>query len=199
MSVRPLVIRSGLKFQHHLPFFDMQLSDRIKASIRDVKDYPKQGIVFKDITPVLSDAQLLRDITRAFVAMWRDRKVDAVAAIEARGFIFGSILAHELQCPFIPVRKAGKLPFYTRKMDYALEYGSATIEMHTDAVQPGWNVLIHDDLLATGGTAVAAGSLIKTYNANIAGFSFLVNLGFLPGERLLLDQFGVKPEYLVTY
>jgi adenine phosphoribosyltransferase len=180
-------------------FFFMQLSDRIKASIRDVKDYPKDGILFKDITPVLSDPELVCDITRAFVAMWGGRKVDAVAAIEARGFIFGSILAHELKCPFIPVRKAGKLPYHTRKMEYALEYGSAMIEMHTDAVQPGWNVLIHDDLLATGGTAAAAGSLIKTYNASIAGFSFLVNLGFLPGEKHLHEQFGVKPEYLVTY
>jgi adenine phosphoribosyltransferase len=188
-------------FQCPTDFFyhQMLLTDKIKSAVRDVKDYPKPGIVFKDITPVLSDPLLVREITREFADLWRPKGIDAIAAVEARGFIFGSILAHELNCRFIPVRKAGKLPFTTRKQEYALEYGTACIEMHTDAIMPGWNVLIHDDLLATGGTAAAAAQMVQDFGARIAGFSFLINLGFLPGESYLLQRFGIKPDYLVTY
>jgi adenine phosphoribosyltransferase len=104
-----------------------------------------------------------------------------------------------LNCRFIPVRKAGKLPYATRAKQYDLEYGTATVEIHSDALQPGWRVLIHDDVLATGGTAGAAGELVQNFGAEIAGFSFLMNLGFLPGESNLYRRFGVKPHYLVSY
>jgi adenine phosphoribosyltransferase len=177
----------------------MILSDKIKSTIRDVVDYPTPGIVFKDITPVLSNPVLVREITKELVEQLKPLKFDAIAAIEARGFIFGSILAHELNCRFIPVRKAGKLPYKTFRQEYALEYGTACIEMHTDAIEPGWKVLVHDDLLATGGTAGAAAKLIQEFNAEVAGFSFLVNLSFLPGEKYLGERFGIKPGYLVNY
>lgn len=177
----------------------MLLTDKIKNTIRDVQDYPKPGIIFKDITPVLASPLLVREIIQAFIQQMKPVKFDAIAAVEARGFIFGAILAHELNCRFIPVRKAGKLPYHTVKQEYALEYGSSTIEMHTDAIEPGWKVLVHDDLLATGGTAGAAAQLIQNFGAEVAGFSFLVNLSFLPGEQLLTDRFGIKPRYLVTY
>jgi adenine phosphoribosyltransferase len=177
----------------------MLLTEKIKQTIRDVNDYPKPGIVFKDITPVLADPLLVREITAEFVSQLKPMELDAIAAVEARGFIFGSILAHELNCRFIPVRKTGKLPFKTVRKEYALEYGAASIEMHTDAIEPGWKVLIHDDLLATGGTAGAAAELVRDFQAEVAGFSFLINLSFLPGERLLEQRFGIKPHSLVTY
>jgi adenine phosphoribosyltransferase len=177
----------------------MILSEKIKSTIRDVADYPKPGIIFKDITPVLASPLLVREITEAFIEQVRPMRFDAIAAIEARGFIFGAILAHELNCRFIPVRKTGKLPYKTVKQEYALEYGSGSIEMHADAIQPGWKVLVHDDLLATGGTAGAAAQLIRNFDAEVAGFSFLINLGFLPGEQFLQQEFGIRPRYLVTY
>ena len=177
----------------------MSLSERISATIRNVEGYPKPGIVFKDITPVLADASLTRDIIAFMVSAYRDKAIDAVAAIEARGFILGSVLAYELGCSFVPVRKVGKLPYSTRKKRYDLEYGTAEIEIHTDAITPGSSVLIHDDLLATGGTAVAAGKLVQESGADIHTFSFLVNLGFLPGASLIEEEFSVKPDFLVRY
>jgi len=177
----------------------MQLSEKIRLTIRDVIDYPKPGIVFKDITPVLAQPGLVREIVQSMVANFKPHNIDAIAAIEARGFIFGSILAHELNCRLIPVRKAGKLPYKTRKQSYDLEYGVAAVEIHEDAIEPGWRVLMHDDLLATGGTAGAAGNLIEGLGGVVAGFSFLINLSFLPGEQNLARRFGVKPQYLVSY
>jgi len=177
----------------------MQLSERIKQTIRDVKDYPKPGIIFKDITPVLADPVLFREIVNQMVEIHRNDKIDAIAATEARGFIFGSILAHELNCRFIPVRKAGKLPYTSIRQEYSLEYGTASVEMHADAIQPGWRVLIHDDLLATGGTAGAAAELVTRLQGKVAAFSFLINLSFLPGEQNLKDRFGITPRYLVQY
>lgn len=177
----------------------MQLSEKLKQTIRDVKDYPKSGILFKDITPVLADPQLIKEIVRQMVKEFEPQRIDAVASTEARGFIFGSILAHELNCRFIPVRKAGKLPFKTRLQQYSLEYGSASIEMHIDAIRPGWRVLVHDDLLATGGTAGATADLVNGLNGIVAGFSFIINLSFLAGEQNLTNRFGLKPHYLVSY
>lgn len=177
----------------------MQFTDRIKESIRDVQDYPKQGITFKDITPLLAQPDVVREVVLQMAAEFRALGVDAVAATEARGFIFGSILAHELGCAFIPVRKAGKLPFRTQQQQYDLEYGTSVVEMHVDAVKPGWKVLVHDDLLATGGTAGATASLVQALQGSVVGFSFLINLSFLPGERKLKERFGVKTHYLVSY
>jgi adenine phosphoribosyltransferase len=177
----------------------MQLSEKIKRTIRDVKDYPKPGIVFKDITPVLADTVLRKEMVDALIQEFKFKKIDAIASTEARGFIFGSILAYELGCPFILIRKAGKLPYQTRSAEYKLEYGTAKVEMHIDAVQPGWRVLVHDDLLATGGTAAATADLIQRSQGVIAGFSFIINLSFLPGDENLQKRFGVKPHYLVNY
>jgi adenine phosphoribosyltransferase len=177
----------------------MQLSEKIKQSIRDVKDYPKPGIIFKDITPVLADPVLRKEIVESLVQEFKSQKIDAIASTEARGFIFGSILAYELGCPFILVRKAGKLPYQTRSQEYNLEYGTAKVEMHIDAVKPGWRVLVHDDLLATGGTAGATADLIQHSNGIIAGFSFLINLSFLPGAENLEKRFGAKSHFLVSY
>jgi adenine phosphoribosyltransferase len=177
----------------------MRLIDRVKSTIRDVEGYPKPGIVFKDITPVLANPSLVKDIIAEMVTRFRDKQINAVAAIEARGFILGSILAHELGCSIIPVRKAGRLPFNTRKQSYDLEYGAAEIEVHSDAVVPGSRVLVHDDLLATGGTAGAAAQLIESLGGQVAGFSFLINLSFLPGEKILHEQFGHAPDFLIKY
>ena len=163
----------------------MNLTEKIKNSIRDIKDFPQEGIVFKDITPILQDPKLCSEIVDAFVAEIKSPKPDAIACVEARGFFFGTMIAQKLQIPFIPIRKKGKLPYQTISHAYDLEYGSAIIEMHSDAIKSGWNVLIHDDLLATGGTANAAAELIKSVGANTVGFSFLVDLTFLNGQSLL--------------
>ena len=177
----------------------MPVEEKLKSLLRDVHDFPKPGIVFKDITPLLANPQAREDIVKAIARHFKSLSIDAIAAVEARGFIFGSLLAEEMNIPFVPIRKSGKLPYHKIQEEYELEYGKASIEMHTDALQPGWKVLIHDDLLATGGTAVAAGNLIKKLNGEIAGFSFLINLSFLSGEKALNDQFGIKPHYLVSY
>lgn len=157
----------------------------IKKSIRDIKDFPKPGIVFKDITPILKDQKLCTDIIDAFVKKLEGLQFDAIAGIESRGFLFGLMLANRLNVPFLPIRKAGKLPHTTIQQSYDLEYGSAIIEIHEDAFEPGARILIHDDLLATGGTVEATSQLIKKMNGVIAGFSFIVSLDFLGGEEKL--------------
>jgi adenine phosphoribosyltransferase len=130
---------------------------------------------------------------------FKEQKIDAVAAVEARGFIFGSLLAQELEVPFIPIRKSGKLPYKKISAEYSLEYGTASIEMHVDSVKPGMRILIHDDLLATGGTSTAAGNMIQQLNGIVAGYSFIINLDFLPGRKLLTERFGVVPHYLISF
>jgi adenine phosphoribosyltransferase len=177
----------------------MNLEDKVKSIVRDVKDFPKPGILFKDITPLLTKPDLVKEIAVEIARQFKDEKIDAIAAVEARGFIFGSILAQELKCAFIPMRKSGKLPYKTLKQEYALEYGTASVEVHVDAIEPGWKVLVHDDLLATGGTAGAAANLVKKLGGELTGFSFLINLSFLSGEEALYKQFGIKPQYLVSY
>lgn len=162
-----------------------KISQQIKSAIRDIPDFPKPGIIFKDITPILKDPALCENIVDAFIGQLTGVRIDAVAGIESRGFLFGLTLATKLGVPFVPVRKAGKLPFTIKQKAYKLEYGTATIELHTDAFEPGQHILIHDDLLATGGTALAASELIKEMGGVVAGFSFVVGLGFLNGRERL--------------
>lgn len=174
------------------------IADQIKAAIRDIPDFPKPGIVFKDITPILKDPVLCENILEAFVQQVRSLRIDAVAGVESRGFLFGLSLAGRLGVPFIPVRKAGKLPYTIKQKVYELEYGNATIELHTDAFSTGDHILIHDDLLATGGTVTAASELITEMGGIVAGFSFVVGLGFLQGrERIasLAEHITVLAEY----
>jgi adenine phosphoribosyltransferase len=178
--------------------FQIMLEQKIRSAIRDVADFPKPGILFKDITPILHDPVLCNEIAEAFVSSLNGRRIDAVAGIESRGFLFGFTLAAKLKVPFVLVRKAGKLPYKKKAFEYDLEYGSATIEMHEDEIKPGWNVLIHDDLLATGGTAEAAAKLITLLGGNVDGFSFLVELGFLKG-REKLSGFTPHITSLVSY
>jgi adenine phosphoribosyltransferase len=161
------------------------IEEQIKKAIRDIPDFPKPGIVFKDITPILKDTVLCENIVNAFAQRLKHTDIDVIAGVESRGFLFGLMLACKLGVPFVPVRKAGKLPYTIRQKAYELEYGSAVIEMHADAFKPGQHVLIHDDLLATGGTVSAASELIHEMGGTIAGFAFVVGLGFLNGvERI---------------
>ncbi|MBL4708717.1 MAG: adenine phosphoribosyltransferase [Flavobacteriales bacterium] len=174
------------------------IQDKIKAAIRDVKDFPKEGIIFKDITPILEDPELTKEITHVFADEARKLDVDAIMGVESRGFFWGMLIAQELNVPFIPVRKKGKLPYKTVSYKYDLEYGSAEIEVHEDVIKKGSNILIHDDLLATGGTAAAAAEIAIAQGANVSGFSFLVNLEFLNGaERLKKYSNNIKG--LVNY
>jgi adenine phosphoribosyltransferase len=163
----------------------MNLEQEIKNVIRDVPNFPKEGIIFKDITPILQQPHLCEKITEAIAENAKAHKIDAVLGIESRGFLFGMTVARLLNVPFIPIRKAGKLPYTTIREEYDLEYGSAVIEMHSDALTKGAKVMIHDDLLATGGTAVAACKLVEKAGGKVACFSFLVSLNFLDGKSRL--------------
>ena len=160
------------------------LTERLKETIRDIPDFPKEGIVFKDISPILKDASLMKAITNSF-AEGVSGKVDVVVGMESRGFIFGAPLAMSLNAAFVPARKPGKLPYKTIGVDYALEYGTNRLEMHTDAIQPGQRVLIVDDLLATGGTARATVELVRQLKGEIAGCCFVIELDFLKGAEEL--------------
>ena len=161
------------------------ISQKIKEHVRDVLDFPKPGIVFKDITPILKDPFLCDEIVEALSAQATPLHVDAIAGIESRGFLFGLALAQHLKVPFIPIRKAGKLPYKTIRQAYKLEYGEAVLEIHEDAFEKGQRVLVRDDLLATGGTVIAASALIEKSGAAIAGYSFIINLDFLNGKERL--------------
>lgn len=165
------------------------LRARLDALVRDVPDFPQHGVLFKDITPLLADAQAFRDCIAALAAPWRDVRLDAVCGIEARGFIFGAALANALALGFVPIRKAGKLPAATLGADCELEYGSARLEVHVDALVPGARVLIVDDVLATGGTLAAAGRLLDKLGAEIAGAAVVIELDFLQGRaRWTVDK-----------
>ena len=164
-----------------------ELADRLRAAIRDVPDFPRPGIIFKDITPVLGDAALFRDVTEALAAPWRTERVSHVLAIESRGFIFGAPVAQHLGAALVLLRKPKKLPFRYVSESYQLEYGADSLEMHEDAFAPGTRVLIVDDLLATGGTAAAAIRLAKRMHANVVGLSVVVDLAFLPWREKLAD------------
>jgi adenine phosphoribosyltransferase len=159
----------------------------IEAAIRNVPDFPKPGIQFYDITPVLGDARLFAGTIDLLTNDFKPGSVDAVVGIDARGFIFAAAAAIKLGAGFVPVRKKGKLPYKTHEQDYALEYGSATVAMHVDALKPGARVLLVDDLLATGGTAAAAAALVKKLGAQIVEVSFLIELKFLNGREKLKE------------
>lgn len=175
-----------------------ELENRLKAAIRAVPDFPKPGILFRDITPVLEDAALCNAAVGGFREALASQRIDAIAGIESRGFLFGMPLAMALNIPFVTVRKKGKLPWKTVSYSYDLEYGSAEVEMHVDSVKPGMRVMVHDDLLATGGTAAAAAELIKKQGGTVAAFSFLIELSFLNGMDRL-KPYGADVVSLVTY
>lgn len=170
---------------------------QLSAGIRDVPDFPQPGVLFKDITPLLADAKLLRLAVDAMEEKVGGQQVDKIVGIDARGFIFGAMLAARLGCGFIPARKKGKLPWKVKGLDYALEYGSASLELHEDSVGPGDNVLLADDLLATGGTAAAALQLIRGMGANVLGSLFFIELAFLSG-RTKVEPFG-PVQAVITY
>lgn len=174
------------------------LSERIENAIRDVADFPKKGILFKDITPILEDSLLSADIVEHLATQFKAADIDAIVGVESRGFFFGFPLAMAMKLPFIPVRKQGKLPYDTVAYAYKLEYGEAVVEMHCDVVKPGMRVLIHDDLLATGGTAMAAAELVKKQGGEVAAFSFVVELAFLKG-REKLKSFNAPVSEMVKY
>jgi len=164
------------------------IQEKLKAAIRDVPDFPKPGILFKDITPILKDAALCCEIVDAFAAKLKNVDVDVIAGIESRGFLFGLMLANKLKVPFVPIRKQGKLPFKKIAQPCELEYGSAILELHEDAIMPGQKVLIHDDLLATGGTVSAATRLVQQLDGVVAGYAFVISLDFLKGKESLKSQ-----------
>ena len=170
--------------------------DSIADRIRDVPDFPKKGILFKDITPVLSDIDTLRASVKEMAAPFVDLRIDVVVGIESRGFIFGAPIADVLNCSFVPVRKPGKLPWKTESVSYELEYGTDALEIHKDAITEGQNVLIVDDLLATGGTAEATCKLVSKLGGNIKGLSVLIELEDLNGRKRL-NQYNVHS--LVQY
>jgi len=161
------------------------LIEALKLKIRDIPDFPQKGIVFKDITPLLNDPRTFKQAIDAMAYEYLDRHIDLVVSIEARGFIIGAALGYVLNAGLIPLRKPGKLPFLTHRLAYTLEYGSAELEIHRDAITPGQRVIIVDDLLATGGTMRAAVELVKALEAEIVGVAFLVELSFLQGRQRL--------------
>ena len=157
----------------------------LRQHVRDIPDFPKPGIVFKDIMPLLGDASLLRQVVAELADFARPLEPDIILGAEARGFIFGSALAYELGVGFAAARKPGKLPYRTVRAEYALEYGTDALEIHVDAVSPGTRVLIHDDLLATGGTARAKAELVEQLGGIVVGAAFVIELAFLPGREVL--------------
>lgn len=161
------------------------LESVLKSTIRDVPDFPKPGILFKDITPVLANPALVRGITEHFAELYRNAGIDAVVGMESRGFIFGAPLALALEAAFVPARKPGKLPYERVSESYALEYGSATLDMHIDAIKPGQRVLVVDDLIATGGTAVATNKLVDRLGGKVIACCFVIELCFLDGRSVL--------------
>jgi adenine phosphoribosyltransferase len=172
-----------------------QLVSDVTAAIRDIPDFPKAGVLFKDITPMLHDPALLRRVIQWLAHPYGPGEIQAVVGMESRGFIFGGALAIELDAAFVPARKKGKLPFDTVGVEYDLEYGTATLEMHVDAVRPGDKVLICDDLLATGGTAAATCDLVRRLGAEVVACAFVVELDFLEGR----DKLDVPVRSLIRY
>jgi len=173
-----------------------KILDELKRTIRDVNNFPKAGIVFKDVTPVLLDPQLFAATVTLMTEPFRAARITRVVSIESRGFLFGAPIALDLGAGLVPIRKPGKLPAATQRVEYALEYGTDALEMHHDAVRAGDRVLVVDDVLATGGTANAAAQLVGGTGAAVAGFSFLIELDFLKGRQRLQ---GRRVEALLHY
>ena len=193
---------SEFKFQVNSTFRGPLISDKstlvdeLRRTIRDVNNFPKPGLVFKDVTPVLLDAKLFARTVQLMAEPYRDARITRVVSIESRGFLFGAPIALELGAGLVPIRKPGKLPAATQRIEYALEYGTDALEMHHDAVQPGDRVMVVDDVLATGGTANAAAQLLGGTGAAVVGFSFLIELDFLKGRQRLQ---GRRVEALLHY
>lgn len=166
---------------------DVMPTYTFESYIRDIPDFPKKGIIFKDITPLLQNAEAMRQASEALLSMLPSTDIHKVVGIESRGFIFGVLLAQQLSAGFVPIRKPGKLPAKKISEGYALEYGTDTLEIHEDAIQPGDHVLIHDDLLATGGTAEASCKLVEKLGGKIIQLSFLIELSFLKGKEKLSE------------
>jgi adenine phosphoribosyltransferase len=159
--------------------------DKLRAGVRDVPDFPKKGIVFKDITPILNNGALFKASIDVFIERCRGKKVDKIVGIDARGFLFGSVVAYELGVGFVPLRKKGRLPYKTESAKYSLEYGEAEMELHIDAITQGEQVVLIDDLLATGGTSASAATLIKKVGGELLEAIFLIELEFLRGREKL--------------
>lgn len=170
--------------------------DNVKQAIRDIPDFPKEGIIFKDITPVLQDGDIFRQAVDALAEQFADQQIDVIVGVESRGFIFASALSYKLGAGLVIVRKPGKLPYKTYQETYELEYGTDSLEIHQDAIKPGQKVLIVDDLLATGGTVKATADLLKKFDATIVGIGFLIELAFLNGKEKLQ---GYNVKSLITY
>ncbi len=166
---------------------DKVTEPEIRAAIRAIPDYPKPGIVFRDITTLLGNARVFRGVVDQLVEPWASASIDSVAGIEARGFILGGALAHQLAAGFVPIRKKGKLPHATVRVAYSLEYGLDEMEMHKDAVQPGERIILVDDLIATGGTAAAAVQLLRSLGAQVLAACFIVDLPDLGGSARLAE------------
>jgi adenine phosphoribosyltransferase len=172
------------------------LEEHLRRLIRSIPDFPKEGILFRDITTLLKDAQGFRTAVEAMSAPYKEKQVDKIVCVEARGFLLGGAMGYLLGCGVVPVRKPGKLPYETEKQDYTLEYGTACVELHKDAVEPGESVLIVDDLLATGGTARATAELVERLRGKVLAIAFLVELLGLEGRKLL-DKYDIFS--VITY
>ena len=170
----------------------------LKQHIRTVPDFPEKGIVFRDVTTLFNNAEGFAEMINRFHSYWVEYQIDAIAGIDARGFIIGGALAYKMGLPFIALRKKGKLPFETISEEYDLEYGKATLEVHKDALEPGANVLVIDDLIATGGTAAASINLIRSLGGNVAGCAFIIDLPEIGGAAKL-ELMGVKVKSLMAF
>jgi adenine phosphoribosyltransferase len=161
-------------------------ADQLRARVRDVPDFPKKGIIFKDITPILKDGALFRAAIELFLERCRGKNIDKIVGIDARGFLFGSAVAYDLGIGFVPLRKKGRLPYKTESAKYSLEYGEAEMELHIDAITPGEKIVLIDDLLATGGTSASAAALIRKVGGELVEAIFLIELEFLHGREKLV-------------
>ena len=172
--------------------------NKIIKAIRTIPNFPVDGIMFRDVTTLYSNSEAMKEVIKLTCNYWRNEGLTSIAGIEARGFITGSIIANQLSLPFVPIRKKGKLPYDTLSQEYELEYGKATIEIHSDALNHNDNVLIVDDLIATGGTALASIELVKKLNANISGCSFIIDLPELGGKEKIENE-GIEVQTLCSF